>query len=73
MLGLFFLIIHNYGFMLIPINLKDIFNEIKGDNNQLIIKSQGIRILIYLFVTCFSMFLMRKIIISISRKISFHT
>ncbi len=67
--GFVFMLLHNYGFMQTPIYMKKALDEITQANRFEVILPHLLLILAYTVVTVGSMFLMRKLIISASRRI----
>jgi len=69
--GFAFMLLHNYGYMKAPEYLQRILDEITTTNRMNIITDQLFFIGLYIILICGSMFLMRKLIISVSRKIEY--
>ncbi len=69
--GFLFILIQNYCLVKIPFFLKTILDEIVSENRFYIISDLMIKVLLYVLVEAVSLYLMRKIIISVSRKIEY--
>lgn len=69
--GFLFMLAQNYGYMKTPVYMKKALDEIAGDNRFSVISSDLIMIAFYTLLTVVSMFLMRKLIIGVSRKIEY--
>jgi ATP-binding cassette subfamily B protein len=70
-LGFVFIVLQNYGYVQVPKYMKKILNEISGANNPQAILKYAVFALFYTLFTALSMFLMRKLIIGVSRKIEY--
>lgn len=70
-LGFLFIFIQNFGLVRIPLLMKKMLDEIVGLNRIEIITDLSIRILVFTSIVAVSLYLMRKIIIGISRKIEY--
>ena len=69
--GFCFMLLQNYGFMKTPMYMRQVLDEITGQNRRDLILSDLWMIAIYTVLTVVSMFLMRKLIISASRKVEY--
>ncbi|MCK5221457.1 MAG: hypothetical protein KAR14_07750, partial [Candidatus Aminicenantes bacterium] len=69
--GFIFILIQNYSLVRIPFFMKNILDEIVTENRFFIISGLMVNVLIYTFIEAVSLYLMRKIIISVSRKIEY--
>ena len=70
-LGFFFMIAQNYSMMRVPGFLRHILDEISGQNRTQIIRKNMLLTLIFIAIMAVSLFLMRKLIIGVSRKIEY--
>lgn len=71
LVGFLFMLLQNYGYMKVPFYMKKALDEIIGDNRFSVISSDLLMIAMYTVLTVVSMFLMRKLIIGVSRKIEY--
>ncbi len=71
LLGFIFIFIQNFGMVKIPGTIKSILDEIVGKNRKSIIINDIIKVLVITIFVAISLFLMRKIIIGVSRKIEY--
>ena len=71
LLGFVFIFIQNLGMVKIPGTIKSILDEIVGKNREKEIVNGIVKVLILTVIVAVSLFLMRKIIIGISRKIEY--
>ncbi|MFC1504495.1 ABC transporter ATP-binding protein [Spirochaetota bacterium] len=69
--GFVFMVIQNYGFTKIPAFIRMILDEITLTNDRTSVLSFALRMIAYTGITGISMFLMRKLIIGVSRKIEY--
>ncbi|PIE31888.1 hypothetical protein CSA56_17035 [candidate division KSB3 bacterium] len=69
--GFTFMLLQNYGYMKSPAAMQQALDEIIGSNEWAIIWPQLLWILFYTMLTVVSMFAMRKLIISASRKVEY--
>ncbi|MBN2443424.1 MAG: ABC transporter ATP-binding protein [Spirochaetales bacterium] len=69
--GFFFLIIQNIGYLQIPLYIRKIIDEIASQNRFDVIVHYVIWTSLYTVILAISLFLMRKIIIGVSRKIEY--
>ena len=69
--GFLFILVQNYSLVKIPLFMKGLLDEIVGENRFFIISGFMINVLIFTFIEAGSLYLMRKIIISVSRKIEY--
>ncbi|MCP4405173.1 MAG: ABC transporter ATP-binding protein [bacterium] len=69
--GFCFMLTQNYGFMKTPMYMRQVLDEISGQNRRDLILNDLMLIAVYTIVTVLSMFLMRKLIISASRKVEY--
>lgn len=65
------MLIQNYSMIKVPAYIRHILDEIGGQNRIRVIGENVIKTLVYTLVTAVSLFLMRKLIIGISRKIEY--
>jgi len=65
------MILQNYGYSRVPLYMQKILDEIIGANRFSEIRSYTLYVLFFGAVTAFCMYLMRKMIISVSRKIEY--
>lgn len=70
-LGFFFMLVQNYCYLKVPMYLRIILDEISGKNRENVIINNSLYILIYTVFLALSLFLMRKLMISVSRKIEY--
>jgi ATP-binding cassette subfamily B protein len=71
LLGFFFMLVQNYSYMRVPRYMRDILDEISGENRWEAIRGSIIYIIIFTVILAVSLFLMRKLIIGVSRKIEY--
>ncbi len=71
LIGFLFIFIQNYSLVRIPVYMKGILDEIVNENRFFIIADMMSSILLFTFIEAVSLYLMRKIIISVSRKIEY--
>jgi ATP-binding cassette subfamily B protein len=71
MVGFVFMLIQNFSYMKIPKYIQVILDEISGQNRGTVIRTNILYIFIFSAVMAISLFLMRKLIISVSRKIEY--
>lgn len=69
--GFLFILIQNYSLVRIPFYMKSILDEIVAENRFYIISGFMLNVLFYTLIEAVSLYLMRKIIISVSRKIEY--
>ena len=69
--GFFFLIVQNYALSEIPHFIKQALDEVSGDNQWPMLIQYLIWSLVWTFIACGAMFLMRKYIISVSRYVEY--
>ena len=69
--GFCFMLLQNYGFMKTPMYMQHVLDEITGQNRRALILNDLLLIAFYTILTVVSMFLMRKLIISASRKVEY--
>ncbi len=69
--GFIFILIQNIGMVKIPVTIKGILDEIIGKNRENLIVNGIIRVMVITVIVAVSLFLMRKIIIDVSRKIEY--
>ncbi len=69
--GFVFMLLQNYGYMKAPFHMKQALDEIIGANRFKVIVPDLLMIAAYTVLTVVSMFLMRRLIISASRKIEY--
>lgn len=65
------MLIQNYGMIKVPAYIRHILDEIGGQNRIRVIGENVIKTLVYTLVTAVSLFLMRRLIIGVSRKIEY--
>ncbi|MDY0094081.1 MAG: ABC transporter ATP-binding protein [Candidatus Vecturithrix sp.] len=70
-IGFVFMLLQNYGFMKVPTYIQKAVDEISTVNRLHVILSHLLMILVYTALLVVSMFLMRKLIIGVSRKIEY--
>lgn len=71
LLGFAFMLLQNYCFMKVPQYIREILDEIGGQNRWPVISLDILNILLYTAGMAVSLFLMRKLIIGVSRKIEY--
>ena len=71
LVGFAFMLLQNYGYMKAPAYMQQALDEITGANRFDLIVSHLLMVGFYTLVLVVSMFLMRKLIISVSRKIEY--
>ncbi len=71
LLGFVFVVLQNFSYMKIPMYIRLILDEIGGQNQGHVIFNLVIMMVIYTILMTLSLFLMRKLIISVSRKIEY--
>ncbi len=69
--GFLFMLLQNYGYLKSPFYMKKVLDEITGDNRLDVILFDLGMIVLYTAITFVSMVLMRKLIISASRKMEY--
>ncbi|MCP4219547.1 MAG: ABC transporter ATP-binding protein [bacterium] len=69
--GFIFLLLQNYGYLKVPQYLRIILDEISGQNRYDTIFAGILQVFLYTAVMGISLFLMRKLIIGVSRKIEY--
>lgn len=69
----FFMVVQNYGYLEVPRHMRYLLDEITGDglNRFAVVRKHIIYVLVFTIVLALAMFLMRKLIIGVSRKIEF--
>lgn len=70
-LGFFFMLVQNYCYMKVPLYMKHMLDEISGQNRETVIWSNIIYIILYTALLVVSLYLMRSLIIGVSRKIEY--
>ncbi len=70
-LGFFFMVVQNYSMMRTPEFVRNILDEIAGMNRMEAIRSNILIALGYIAIMSVSLFLMRRLIIGVSRKIEY--
>jgi len=65
------MLIQNYGYMKVPQYMREILDEIGGQNRTVVIRRSVFYIILFSFILGVSLFLMRKLIIGVSRKIEY--
>lgn len=70
-LGFFFMLVQNFAYMKVPRFMREMLDEISGQNRAGVIWKNIWLILIFTAVLAVSLFLMRKLIIGVSRKIEY--
>lgn len=70
-IGFFFMLLQNFGMMKTPIFIREVVDEIGKKNRPDVIRSNFFKIILYTLVVVVSLFLMRKLIIGVSRKIEY--
>lgn len=71
MVGFVFMLMQNFSYMKVPKYIRVILDEIGGQNRGSVIWNNIFYIFIYTVVLAVSLFLMRKLIIGVSRKIEY--
>ena len=71
LLGFLFMLVQNYGYMKVPQYMREMLDEISGQNRFAVIRVDIINILVYTLMLAAALFLMRKLIIGVSRKIEY--
>lgn len=71
MLGFFSMLVQNYCYLKVPLYMQVILDEISGKNRRTVIVTNSLYILLYTVILALSLFLMRKLLISVSRKIEY--
>jgi ATP-binding cassette subfamily B protein len=71
LIGLFFMLVQNYSYMKVPQYMREMLDEISGQNRTPIIHKAIIYIILYTLILAVALFLMRKLIIGVSRKIEY--
>ncbi|MCP5104403.1 MAG: ABC transporter ATP-binding protein [bacterium] len=69
--GFAFMLVQNYSYMKVPKYMRIILDEIDGANRAGVIRTNILYILLFTAVMAVSLFLMRKLIIGVSRKIEY--
>ena len=69
--GFFFMLLQNYGLMKVPVFVKAVVDEIGTANRPEIIRLNFLKIILFTLIVVVSLFLMRKLIIGVSRKIEY--
>lgn len=69
--GFAFMLVQNFSYMKIPRYMRVILDEISGQNRGSVVGTNILYIFIYTVVLAVSLFLMRKLIIGVSRKIEY--
>jgi ATP-binding cassette subfamily B protein len=69
--GFFFMLLQNYGMMKAPIFIRAVVDEIGKKNRPDVIRSNFFKIILFTLAVVVSLFLMRKLIIGVSRKIEY--
>jgi len=69
--GFLFMLVQNFSYMKVPRHIRIILDEIGGLNRGPVIRTHIIYIFIFTAVLAVSLFLMRKLIIGVSRKIEY--
>ncbi len=70
-LGFFSMLVQNYCYLKVPLYMQIILDEISGKNRRAVIVTNSLYILIYTVILAVSLFLMRKLMIAVSRKIEY--
>ncbi len=71
LVGFAFMLIQNFSYMKVPMYIRIILDEIGGQNRAAVFSANILYIFIYTVVLAVSLFLMRKLIIGVSRKIEY--
>jgi ATP-binding cassette subfamily B multidrug efflux pump len=71
LIGFIFMLVQNYSYMKVPQYMREMLDEISGKNHTQIIYKKIIYIIIYTLILAVALFLMRKLIIGVSRKIEY--
>jgi len=70
-IGFFFILIQNFSLVKIPFYMKSILDEIVTKNRFYILSDLMMKVFFFTIIEAVSLYLMRKIIISVSRKIEY--
>jgi len=70
-LGFFSMLVQNYCYLEVPLYMRIILDEIGGNNRRAVIVTNGLYILLYTVILAVALFLMRKLLIAVSRKIEY--
>jgi ATP-binding cassette, subfamily B, multidrug efflux pump len=71
MLGFLFMLVQNFSYLKVPRYIRGILDEIGGQNRADVVYTDIFWILVYVVTMAVSLFLMRKLIIGVSRKIEY--
>ena len=71
MVGFFFMLVQNFSYMNVPRYIRIILDEIGSQNRSTVIRSSIVHIFLFTALMAISLFLMRKLIIGVSRKIEY--
>jgi ATP-binding cassette subfamily B multidrug efflux pump len=69
--GFLFMLLYNYSLMKIPVFIRAVVDEVGKQNRPEIIYGNFLKIFLFTMLVVVSLFLMRKLIISVSRKIEY--
>ncbi len=69
--GFFFMTLQNLGFCMTPIYMKELLDELLGENRGSVVAWKCLEILFFTCISGFSMYMMRQKIIMVSRKIEY--
>ena len=71
LVGFVFMVLQNFGYMKVPQYLREMLDEIGGQNRPDVIRDAIFYIALFTLILAVSLFLMRKLIIGVSRKIEY--
>jgi ATP-binding cassette subfamily B multidrug efflux pump len=71
LVGFFFMVVQNFSYMKVPQYMREMLDEIAGKNSAPAIRRTIFYMLLFTVVMAVSLFLMRKLIIGVSRKIEY--
>ncbi|MDQ1352942.1 MAG: ATP-binding cassette, subfamily multidrug efflux pump, partial [Acidobacteriota bacterium] len=70
-LGFLAMLVQNYCYLKVPMYMQVILDEIGGQNRRPVIVTNSLYILLYTVILAVALFLMRKLLIDVSRKIEY--
>jgi len=65
------MVVQNFGYMKVPQYIREMLDEISGQNRLTVIRDKIFYIFLFTLILAVSLFLMRKLIIGVSRKIEY--
>jgi ATP-binding cassette subfamily B multidrug efflux pump len=71
LVGFIFMVVQNFGYMKVPQYLREMLDEIGAQNRAVVIREAIFYIALFTLMLAVSLFLMRKLIIGVSRKIEY--